>query len=153
MNILFVCTDNYTRSVIAEFCMRDYLKKINSTSVHAASAGIRANSDISSYSNAHFGIMKEMGMDISGFKRTQFNDSCFEQYDVVIGMSELHKEYIKQNFNRDIPLFNEVYHGQSTPVNIGPPDSPDFLKQMTQLVKFFHEAMPAVLGNLKQTGI
>ncbi|GGE03048.1 hypothetical protein [Paenibacillus nasutitermitis] len=23
MNIMFVCTDNFTRSVIAEFCMKD----------------------------------------------------------------------------------------------------------------------------------
>lgn len=148
LNILFVCTDNYTRSVIAEFCMKDYLKETNNTSVNVASAGIRATSDISKYSNVHFGIMNEMGIDVSGFKRTQFNESCFEQYDVVIGMSELHKEYVKQNYNRDIVLFNEVLNGQTSPVNIGHPESPNFLEDMKQLVVFFREAMPIVLQKL-----
>ncbi|CAN7343469.1 hypothetical protein LJR153_001992 [Paenibacillus sp. LjRoot153] len=150
MNILFVCTDNYTRSVIAEFCMKDYLRKSNNLSVNVASAGIRASSDISKYSNVHFNIMDEMGIDTASFKRTQFNESCIEQFDVVIGMSELHKDYIKQNFNQDVLLFNEVFSGQSNPVNIGLPDSPDFLEQMKQLVKFFHEAMPTVLRNVKE---
>lgn len=57
MNILFLCTDNFTRSVIAEFCMKDYLKKTNNARVIVASAGIRANSDISRYSKIHFNIM------------------------------------------------------------------------------------------------
>ncbi|WP_397469523.1 hypothetical protein [Psychrobacillus sp.] len=70
MNILFICTDNYTRSVIAELCMKDYLRKKNNISVHVGSAGIRANSDISKYSSIHFDIMNEMGIDTSAFKRT-----------------------------------------------------------------------------------
>jgi protein-tyrosine-phosphatase len=69
MNILFVCTDNYTRSVIAEFCLRDYLKETNNTAITVASAGIRANSDISKYSGIHFSIMNEMGNDTSSFTR------------------------------------------------------------------------------------
>jgi protein-tyrosine phosphatase len=128
--------------------MKDHLKETNNTSVNVASAGIRATSDISKYSNVHFGIMNEMNINTTGFKRTQFNESCFEQYDVVIGMSELHKEYVKQNFNRDILLFNEVLNGQTSPVNIGHPDSPNFLDDMKQLVIFFHKAMPIVLRNL-----
>jgi protein-tyrosine phosphatase len=60
-----------------------------------ASAGIRANSDISRYSKIHFNILGEMGIDTSDFKRTQFNETCFEKSHVIIGMSELHRDYIK----------------------------------------------------------
>lgn len=150
MNILFVCTDNFTRSVIAEFCMKDYLKKTNNTSVKVASAGIRADSDISRYSNVHFKIMDEKGIETSDFKRTQFDETCFEKFDVVIGMSQLHKEYIKQQYNCDIFLFNEVFNGQQTPVNIGSPDNDDFLEQMNQLVMYVYNAIPYLLRNLEE---
>lgn len=150
MNILFVCTDNFTRSVIAEFCMKDYLKKTNNTSVKVASAGIRADSDISRYSNVHFKIMDEKGIATSDFKRTQFDETCFEKFDVVIGMSQLHKEYIKQQYNCDIFLFNEVFNGQQTPVNIGSPDNDDFLEQMNQLVMYVYNAIPYLLRNLEE---
>lgn len=149
MNILFVCTDNFTRSVIAEFCTKSYLEKINNTSVQIASAGIRANSDISRYSKVHFHIMDGMGIDTSDFKRTQFAESCFYKFDVIIGMSELHKEFIKQRYNRDISLFNEVYNGQQTPVHIGAPDHVIFLEQMNQLVMYIHNAVPSVISNLE----
>ncbi|MFD2611603.1 arsenate-mycothiol transferase ArsC [Paenibacillus gansuensis] len=148
MKILFVCTDNYTRSVIAEYCMKDYLKGRNNTSVNVASAGIRATSDISNYSNAHFGIMHEMGIDTTGFTRTQFKESFFEEYDVIIGMSELHKEHLRQSYNKNILLFNEVLNGGTTPVNIGHPNSPTFLEDMKQLIIFFREAIPIVLQKI-----
>lgn len=150
MNILFVCTDNFTRSVIAELCMKDYLKSTNNNSVNVASSGIRANSDISKYSSVHFKIMEEMGIDTSDFKRTQFVETFFEKFNVIIGMSELHKDYIKQQYNRDIYLFNEVLNGQQTPVNIGSPDSVDFLEQMNQLVMYVNNSVPYLLRNLEK---
>lgn len=150
MNILFVCTDNFTRSVIAEFCMKDYLKKTNNARVIVASAGIRANSDISRYSKIHFNIMGEMGIDTSAFKRMQFDETCFENFHVIIGMSDLHRDYIKQQYNRDIHLFNELFNGQPTPVNIGSPDSVDFVEQMNQLVVYVNIAIPYLLRNIEK---
>ncbi|XEC94042.1 hypothetical protein AB6A23_22270 [Paenibacillus tarimensis] len=150
MNILYVCTDNFTRSVIAEFCMKDFLRKKNKASINVGSAGIRANSDISKYSSIHFNIMKDMHIDTSDFKRTQFDESCFEENDVIIAMSELHRDYIKEQYNRDVPLFNEVYNGQKTAVNIGAPDSEDFADQMYNLVRYFYEAMPSIIRILEK---
>ncbi|MEK3886886.1 arsenate reductase/protein-tyrosine-phosphatase family protein [Bacillus sp. FSL K6-3431] len=150
MNILFVCTDNFTRSVIAELCMKNYLKRTSNNSVKVASSGIRANSDISKYSNVHFKIMDEMGIETSDFNRTQFDETCFEKFDVVIGMSELHKDHIKQQYNRDICLFNEVLNGQQTPVDIGSPNSVNFLEQMNQLVMYVNNAVPYLLRNLEK---
>ncbi|MEH7612566.1 hypothetical protein [Gottfriedia acidiceleris] len=149
MNILFVCTDNFTRSVIAEFCMKDHLQKTNNTSVKVASAGIRANSDISKYSTIHFNIMNEMGIDTTGFNRLQFDESCFDKFDLIIGMSELHKEFIKRQYNRDIYLFNEVYNGLQTAVNIGEPNNEHFFEQMKQLVNYINRAIPTILSNIE----
>jgi protein-tyrosine phosphatase len=150
LNILFVCTDNFTRSVIAEFCMKDFLRKNNKTSITVASAGIRANSDISKYSNVHFDIMNKEGIDASDFTRTQFDENCFEKHDLIIAMSELHRDYIKERYNRDVPLFNEIYNGQKTAVNVGPPDSEDFLVQMNNLVRYFYEATPIIVRKIEE---
>ncbi|WP_235885368.1 arsenate reductase/protein-tyrosine-phosphatase family protein [Paenibacillus cymbidii] len=147
---MFVCTDNFTRSVIAEYCMKDFLSRSNKTSIKVASAGIRANSDISRYSGIHFNIMNELNIDTSDFKRTLFHENHFKEYDVIIAMSELHRDYIKELYKREIPLFNEVYNGQKTAVNIGAPDSKDFVEQMKKLVHFIYEATPHIIHNLEQ---
>ena len=148
-NILFVCTDNFTRSIIAEFCMKDYIRRNNITSINVASAGIRASSDVEKYSQVHFKIMEKMNIDTNEFKRTQFNVELLNKYDVVIGMSGIHKEHIKKEFNKEIPLFNEIYKGKSTPVNIGAPDSEGFEDQMRSLVEFFYEATPQIIKNIE----
>lgn len=149
LNILFVCTDNFTRSVIAEFCMKDYLSRNNIESMQVASAGIRANSNISMYSTLHFEIMQSMEIDTSDFKRTPLELEHFDEYDLVIGMSELHREYINKEFNKTIPLFNEIYNGSSKPVNIGPPDRVDLKEGMKKLVEYFYYAMPNVYENIQ----
>lgn len=148
MNILFLCTDNFTRSVIAEFCSKNYLMKNNFTDITVASAGIRADSDVSKYSNLHFEIMSDMDIDITDFKRTQFSEDSFKDYDFIIGMSELHKDYVRNEYNKDIYLFNEIYRGENTPVNIGAPDDEDFENKMKELIQYFNNAVPNVISNL-----
>lgn len=149
MNILFICTDNFTRSVIAEYCAINYLERTKNTTVNVASAGIRANSDISKYSKIHFNILNKMGIDASNYKRTQFDETCFHKYDVIIGMSDFHKEFIKQHYNRDICLFNEIFKNQQTPVNVGSPDSANFLEEMNQLVMYINSAIPYLISNIE----
>lgn len=149
MNILFLCTDNYTRSVIAEFCAKNYLNTNNITDITVASAGIRASSDISSYSALHFQVMRDMDIDVSQFKRTQFGEKSFEDYDFIIGMSELHRDFVRNEYNQDIYLFNEVYKSQNTPVNIGAPDDEGFEVKMRELIQYFNNAIPIVIKNLK----
>jgi hypothetical protein len=65
-------------------------------------------------------------------------------------MSELHRDYIKENYNGDVPLFNEVYNGQKTAVNIGAPNTENLAEQMHNLVRYFYEAMPNIVQNLEK---
>lgn len=149
MDILFLCTDNYTRSVIAEFCAKNYLRLNHITDITVASAGIRASSDISSYSDLHFQVMRDMDIDVSEFKRTPLGEKSFEEYDFIIGMSELHREFVRKEYNQDIYLFNEVYKSQNTPVNIGAPDEEGFDQKMRELIHYFNNAIPVVIKNIK----
>jgi protein-tyrosine phosphatase len=145
MNICFVCTDNFTRSVIAEFCMRDYIRRNGMEGVTVSSAGIRADSDISGYSKLHFELMDALGIDTSGFERTMFSPELVQSDDCVIGMSGLHREYIREHYDCEIALFNELYRGQSTPVNVGAPNEPDFPEQMRRLITYIQDAVPEIL--------
>ncbi|QYR19111.1 pyridoxamine 5'-phosphate oxidase family protein [Paenibacillus sp. sptzw28] len=142
MKLLFLCTDNYTRSVIAEFCLRDYLLRSNIDDVVVHSAGISAGSEIGHYSDLHFSIMNEMNIDTSSFTRMQFDEICFNEYDFIIGMSIRHKEYIKLTYNRDIPLFHEIMSGTLQSVEVSAPGSVQFAEQMRRLVQMFYDSMP-----------
>lgn len=148
MNVLFVCTDNFTRSVIAEYCMKNYILKAGLEDYSVSSAGIRANSDISKYSDVHFDIMNEVGIDTTGFQRMMLDEECFMNFDVIVGMSNLHVQYIKENFGRDIFLFNELVDGTQTPVQVGTPDSEGFRDQMKELVEYIHTSIPKLIENI-----
>ncbi|TLS49811.1 hypothetical protein FE782_22650 [Paenibacillus antri] len=150
MNILFVCTDNFTRSVIAEFCMRDYLKRKSLNTINVASAGIRADSDISIYSDIHFIIMKGMGIDTSGFKRTMFDEDSFKTSDIIIGMSNLHVDYIKEKFGREIVLFNELVDGSQVSVQVGAPDHEEFQERMEELVDYINSSIPRIIEKIEE---
>ncbi|WP_141502946.1 hypothetical protein [Paenibacillus luteus] len=91
-----------------------------------------------------------MNIDTTDFKRTLFDENHFKEYDIIIAMSELHRDYIKEKYNREISLFNEVYNGQKTAVNIGAPDSEDFVEQMKKWVHLFYEAAFSIMNNLEQ---
>lgn len=126
--------------------MRDYIRKNQIEGVKVCSAGIRANSDVSTYSTLHFDLMNELGIDTSEFERTMFTPRFGSDPSCVIGMSELHREYIKRHFDYEIALFNELYSGQSTPVKVGAPSEPDFPEQMKRLIIYIQAAIPDVLA-------
>ncbi|MEH7402005.1 hypothetical protein V7148_13545 [Gottfriedia acidiceleris] len=49
----------------------------------------------------------------------------------------------------DIYLFNEVYNGLQTAVNIGKPNNEHFFEQMKQLVNYINRAIPTILSNIE----
>ncbi|MGY3717438.1 DUF2785 domain-containing protein [Sutcliffiella cohnii] len=151
MNILFVCTDNFTRSVVAEFCLKHYIKENNIDSIKVASAGVRANSDTSKYSSIHFDRMKELNIDTSSFKRTPFKHEFFEHYDFIIAMGIEHKKYLEETYGKKIHLFNEILLGEETSLVVPPPDKDGkYLLEINKMVDTLHEAMPLFVVKLKE---
>lgn len=149
MNVLFLCTDNFTRSVTAELCLKNYLKINKITDIHVASAGFKSTSDLSGFSSVHFDRLKEIGVDTSGFVRTQFQESFIDEYDSIIGMGEEHKNFIYQEYGKKICLFNEVYNGEFTSVTIPPPDKDGrYLTEIKNMVDYIYNSMPVFVKNL-----
>lgn len=141
--ILFLCSDNFTRSVTAEFCLKDFLKKNAINSIKVFSAGTNANSDISKMYSTHFETMGKLGVDHSDFKRTQITKELINDVDMVLGMGKEHLDFVEENFKISIPLFNEYVYGEKTSIVVSKPDSDENIhKQISDMVKYIYDSMP-----------
>ncbi len=148
MKVLFLCTDNFTRSVTAEFCFKDYLTRNGITNIEVASAGFKATSDLSSFSSVHFDRMAELGIDSSSFKRTQFQEEFLNEC-VIVAMGTEHRDYIREVYGKQVYLFNEIYCGEERSVVVPPPDNEGkYLAGIRRMVDYIHQAMPVFYREL-----
>jgi len=97
--ILFVCTGNTCRSIIAQGMFEKMLKeKIeNSCRYSIQSAGIFAISGMSPTSEA-ITVMFEQGIDISQHQARPLREDLVKKADLILVMANEHKEYIKRRF-------------------------------------------------------
>jgi protein-tyrosine phosphatase len=110
--ILFVCTGNIFRSLVAEYAVRAQLGTRAPYLVQ--SAGIEAKPQ-----TIHPVIrsrLTQKGADPSGHVQRKLTQEVIEQVDLVIAMGQDHREFIQQRFGCKVPLFNEVSFGRATPI-------------------------------------
>ena len=97
--ILFVCTGNTCRSAMAEGIFKKMLKektKYNSK-FNIISAGISTLPGISPAPGA-IKVMSEQGIDISRHIATQVQEDLVRKADLILVMSNTHKNYLKTKF-------------------------------------------------------
>ena len=105
IKILFVCTGNVFRSMIAEKCLNNYLIKNNIKEFEVDSAGIdpipqkpqKATIERLSFYNIKI-----------NHKYKKINQNLVDNNDIIIAMNINHQKYIKEKFGFDAPLFNEL---------------------------------------------
>lgn len=95
MNILFVCTVNTCRSVMAEAIFN----KIESENlIIAKSAGISIIRGSVVTENAAMEILNDLNIDIRGREAISINEDKLRDSDLVLTMTNYSKEFIKENF-------------------------------------------------------
>jgi protein-tyrosine phosphatase len=111
--ILFVCTGNIFRSLIAQYCLEDYIKKKGIKDIIVNSVGTIAKVEkVDSYS-VILNALKSFGIDASNHKQKKLSKKDLEDNDLVIAMSQDHVDFINKNFYFDeAVLFNEVLNGK-----------------------------------------
>ena len=95
-SILFVCTGNSCRSVMAEGMLKKRLKELGKDGIIVRSAGVRAI-DGCSPTNETINVMKLQGVDISAFKSTGITDELIKGSDLILVLERAHKIEITRN--------------------------------------------------------
>lgn len=150
MKIVFLCTDNIGRSVIAEYCLKDYLKKVGREDIGVSSVGTDADSDLTGYSMAHFDELKKLGIDASEHKRTQITKEIAENADLIIAMDTSHQQYVLEKFGIKAPLYNELYKNKATSIICSAMGYDNMDQNMRELVHYLYNSMPDLLKKLRK---
>ena len=111
-SVLFVCTGNIFRSVAAEYALKAGLGI--STSCVVSSAGI----DVKPQS-VHDWVqtkLREKGADPTSHVQRQLTQELVDAADLVIAMGRDHQVFVRKQFGRDVPLFNQVCLGHDQPI-------------------------------------
>ncbi|TKJ16565.1 protein-tyrosine-phosphatase [Candidatus Woesearchaeota archaeon B3_Woes] len=97
--ILFICTGNTCRSAMAEGIFKKMLKERteDDTRFNIISAGIFALQGMRPTSEA-IKVMVEQGVDISRQIATQVQEDLVKKADIILVMSNTHKDYIRTKF-------------------------------------------------------
>lgn len=104
MNILFVCTGNTCRSIMAELIFKEkLLEKYGEGSMESFnidSAGIMADGVSVISSNANKVLEEHYNKKFDASRKCKLFDSKnAENYDIILTVTERHKIYILDNFN------------------------------------------------------
>lgn len=93
-SILFVCTGNTCRSVMAEYLLRHYASeagldlKINSAGLQAYVGDLASEQTVA--------VLAELGIDASKHRSRQVSSYLLAEYDLVLAMTSWHQQALEQ---------------------------------------------------------
>lgn len=142
-SVLFVCTGNSCRSVMAEWLLKKYLKSLGKSRIKVQSAGILALGGLSPTSET-IDVMSHEGLDVKGYISKSLTTELLKDADLILVMEDLHKKevlkilpeaasktYLLREFGK------ETEEGDSSPSGISDPigRSIDVYKNCLETIK------------------
>ncbi|MEP6959038.1 MAG: hypothetical protein ABI980_09955 [Nitrospirota bacterium] len=111
-SVLFVCTGNIFRSVTAEYALKARLGPGRSCVVSSAGIDVKPQS-VHAWVQAR---LLEKGADPATHIQRQLTKELVEDADLVIAMGRNHQVFVREQFGRDVPLFNQICLGHDKPI-------------------------------------
>ena len=107
-SVLFVCTGNIFRSVTAEYALKTetWPRTRRASSVRPGSTP-----SLSRYMTGFRLNCARKGADLTRHIPRQLTTELVEAADLVIAMGRDHQNFIREQFGRDVPLFNQICLG------------------------------------------
>jgi protein-tyrosine-phosphatase len=96
-SVLFVCTGNSCRSIMAEGLFRKELESLGKSGITVRSAGIRAIDGFEPTAET-VTVMKEEGVDVSDFRSKSVTEEIVNGSDLILVMEKGHKEDLAKRF-------------------------------------------------------
>ena len=111
-SVLFVCTGNIFRSVTAEYALKARLGP--GTACVVSSAGIDVKPQ---YIHACVQTrLREKGADLTTHVPRQLTKELVERACLVLAMGRNHQVFIREQFGRDVSLFNQICLDHDQPI-------------------------------------
>ena len=92
-SVLFVCTGNSCRSVMAEALLKKYLKAAGKESITVGSAGT-GTFDGMPPTNETIDVLKGEGIELTGFRSKVLNAKIIKEADLILAMEDMHRDII-----------------------------------------------------------
>ncbi len=149
--ILFVCTGNVFRSMSAELLLKKHLQE-KGIKLKVASAGITAKKQ-----SIHSIVKEELeklDVDHSKHKQRKVTKRILASSDLIVSMARVHQDYLKEKYNKDSVIFNEIAFGKKSSFL----DYPDIYKKtkskkkaeeyLCVAINRINKAVPKIIQNI-----
>jgi len=143
-SIVFVCSGNIFRSLVAEYALKAQLG--SRVGYLIGSAGIEALPQ--EIHPVVLAGLREKGVDPSRHRQRKLTRDLIEETAVIIAMGRNHQAWIRGEFGREVPLFNHVCYGIDQPILDVHEIIPDWREQPDQSRDYLQFVIDHIWGGV-----
>lgn len=145
MKILYICTGNACRSLLAEGFTKAFIKRNELDNIEVKSCGIYANQSYKIPDIVKQILLKE-GIDVSNHISTPVSRKILEESDIIFVMEKTHLLYLKNNFP-EIKNKARLLNKNDIPDPINKPEI-EYIKTADKIKATIEKILPEILMGL-----